>query len=897
MQEGRNELVIEALEAKDLRRKKETKRISSYFKVIVLDGKERKKEKTDVVKNNPKPEWNSRLSFLKIVSDTPEVTFKVAEYSFGGRSNTLGECKLDLTQFDPRGHSRVIWLKLSPRSVGSVHVGITWKSPELARIQEEERKRRAEERRKMLARAWKDVKEYVKNFVDEEKKIVEEDKKAGPMGLETARETISSVHDFLTDFSKRVDRHPKFFQGKLEPLLESAGPIIVEMCMNTFTALEKMEQKDFKSFLVLLSKFENVWQRWGGNINKETHIMKLPIIRRFCVNCRDNLRSVIENVFNQVTHEQPVEKDDGSIHCMGPRDLFGVLQHHVGGLLPHIKGVAVLELAHFETRLLLYFQQLFRDKLRCIHFHQVDSKRRSSTNQHRKRHGNRFGLWKSHTLEPEMVILEFGEILRPKSGAASPLVKQGEGGVKLKIHGDHATFVLDEDFLAAVIGSCRKYRENTRAMFEEFEKQMLADTEFDCKNKEHDMKTTLSEMRVKAYQGFKGVARAAASVLADFWAREVAKTTFGNLFTKEWLSSSHLEMDSKSRNPQAKEHPCSGMVKWWETVLAEFKPAIAWEQGSAYLSTALLYASFDLYVRNLVSKIVKTEQSAASKFFSSLVGKKKANQCNRICAAMYEDLNWIRKQLIKRKRKFGIVDMKEALTAFDVLETVGSFLSVRQEDELMVDVQFPKLLKRIGIFARTIVTGLTRMKSDWNKVTKTKVLGRFTMYEQAIGCYEGSPLLPGDPVEDAEDKKGLVLDSIQDMATLCECLRGLDVIHTAVCEVNRRPAVLVAKKNKSTPWFGLTLLLYTNKTTKRVSALRAGRAMTTKGIDMRLKQECERLEKLLTQPPYVSSASARDGSSPASPLSLLRSKSSNSLVARGGDQQPMDVVTLEDFLS
>jgi len=215
---------------------------------------------------------------------------------------------------------------------------------------------------------------------------------------------------------------------------------------------------------------------------------------------------------------------------------------------------------------------------------------------------------------------------------------------------------------------------------------------------------------------------------------------------------------------------------------------------------------------------------------------------------------------------------------------------VRDDDNLEVDVLFPKMIQRLGLFARVVVRGLVSMHTDWTKHNRHDVLMRFSQYEQALGGYGGSPLVPQLPTQGANGESfgsGL-LNRLRDMARLCDCLRGLDVVSTAACVIHGRPAIMVAKKNHTTPWYGLTLLLYTDTTTNRVSALKSGRAMTINGIRDRTKAEAEKYAKMFAPEVIVGNEPTVDSKAnhhAASPKHKM------------GVEDVMDIVTLDDFLS
>jgi hypothetical protein len=176
------------------------------------------------------------------------------------------------------------------------------------------------------------------------------------------------------------------------------------------------------------------------------------------------------------------------------------------------------------------------------------------------------------------------------------------------------------------------------------------------------------------------------------------------------------------------------------------------------------------------------------------------------------------------------------------------------------------------------------MHTDWKKGTRSEVVTRFSQYEEALaGDYGGSPLIPEDT---GHFENSPLLDRITDMARLCECLRGLNVVYTATRVIHGRPAIMVAKKNNTTPWYGLTLLLYTDKKTKRVGALKAGRAMKINGIDVRTKAEAEKFENIFAPEAAVQGGGGEGGDSKQKAASDAK-----------GEKELMDVVTLDDFLS
>mmetsp|Transcript_18139 Transcript_18139/g.34356 ORF Transcript_18139/g.34356 Transcript_18139/m.34356 type:complete len:96 (-) Transcript_18139:126-413(-) len=95
---------------------------------------------------------------------------------------------------------------------------------------------------------------------------------------------------------------------------------------------------------------------------------------------------------------------------------------------------------------------------------------------------------------------------------------------------------------------------------------------------------------------------------------------------------------------------------------------------------------------------------------------------------------------------------------------------------------------------------------------------------------------------------------------------------------------MVSKKNYSTPWYGLTLLLYTDTSTNRVSALKAGRAMTISGINERTQAEAEKYAKLFAPEIAVGNDTSADSKA-------------NDGKNKAGVEDVIDIVTLDDFLS
>ncbi|GAB5365762.1 hypothetical protein AAMO2058_001085900 [Amorphochlora amoebiformis] len=879
---GRNKLIIQAITAKGLKAKKKIAKFSPYLKVVMRDAKERKKQKTSVVKNTVAPVWNESLTFLGVHEDFPEIKLVVAQYSKFGKSKPMGTHKLDIEEFDPRGNPKELWLDLQP-GPGRVHVEVSWKCPEQARIQEEERKRRAEERRKMLEKAWKGLQKHFADFLEKPAGPTEcgegvEGKRVGPT-IQWARQRLKEIDKFLAGVDKRCRQHPDHLEPKVPPLLKKASPIIVESCMQIFETLTAMKQKDFIGFLKIMSRFEVIWKCLGGTVAKEVHVMKLPIIRNFCNNCWEQLQSVVESVFKRITHEPPVEKPNGRIASLGPRDLFTVVSVHVSGLLPHIRGAAVLELAQFDMRLFQYFQSLYSHQLRCVHFNMRKNVGENPPSYlHRKPEKGWFRKGKNR-LRAHMVILEVSEDLygkiSPTAGSPQTDTKMSNFNFQPRQDNDGKSieFKLDEDYMVSVIGSCGDYMKYTTKLFNDMKKQMLSGT-FESKSQGKEMASSIDEMLEKLRIGYHAIARSAAGVLADYWTRELEHECFGKLFSSSWLQVRHRDDESDSKQDSA---PLAPLYEWWEAAIQDFAPAVGWKEGTSYLTSALIYASLDAYIRKLVKAAPSVKESSASKFFKKLVGGRRSSKGgNRVCNGLFNDLNWIRKKVITNQKKLYINTIEEALGGMGVVEDVAAFLAVEEEDQFQADANFSKLIKRLGVFGRVVVSGLVKMKTDWNKATRSEVLKRFAQYEQALEGYGGNVLIPKPRYKEESTP---LLRKIRDMARVCECLRGLDVMRTALFEVHGRAGVVVAKRNKSTPWYGLTLVFYADEKTNRVSALRAGRAMSINGIDERLRQESERLQKIFNPEP---------GTGPVSPTTASQ---------KSPTEDVMDVVTLEDFLS
>jgi len=365
----------------------------AYVKLIVWDGDVRLKARTDEVDPSDAGValWNETLELSHITSHRPKIDIFVVRKTSVGKAKNLSGGHLDTKILDPAGIEQNLNIDLEGDHEGYIRVKATWNCPHLARLQEEERKRRAEERRKMLERALAEAGRYFVNFVEEirvedakENKnkngggggggSVDKEGGAADSQLSWARRRLKKIEKFLKGVQSRFESHPKFFKNKTSALVEGpANAVIVNSCMRIFEAFTSMQQKDFKLVLGVLSLFIRLWPKYGGKVAKELTVMKLPIIRHFCLNCEKSLRLVIERVFCQISLEAPILRENGRFETNGPRDLFTVLRSHVGGLLPHIEGVAVLELAQFEQGLIAYFQSLFRHKLRCVHFNKHDS--------------------------------------------------------------------------------------------------------------------------------------------------------------------------------------------------------------------------------------------------------------------------------------------------------------------------------------------------------------------------------------------------------------------------------------------------------------------------------------------------------------------------------------------
>jgi len=442
------------------------------------------------------------------------------------------------------------------------------------------------------------------------------------------------------------------------------------------------------------------------------------------------------------------------------------------------------------------------------------------------------------------------------------------------------SFELNEDYIISIISSCQDYQECSDKLFREMKIQMLRGTELKGKKElAKDFALTLTEMAASVSSGFDAIARVACGVLADYWARQIEEDCFSPLFGKAWVNSSHLGEKVGSEE----KHPCMKMYTWWKEAVEDVHAAIPWEKGIGFLMSALIYASMDAYVRKFAQSSLRLTQNTASKFMKSLArsfkGKSEEGESSsRIINALFDDVNWIRNRISQSSRELGICDKKEALEAIAIVQTAAEFLAVEEKSQLEVDAYFGTIFERLGVFAGIVVKGLIRVHSDWSKGTKAEVLERFSQYEQALGDFGGKPLIPdvGDSQQSSE-----ILEKIRDMARLCDCLRGLDVIYTASGPISARPAIMVAKKNKSTPWYGITLLFYTEAKTKRVSALKIGRALQISGIEARLKEEMEKITVVL--------GCGEDDGKAGSDEQRNRSgiKAADAL----------DVVTLEDFLS
>jgi len=876
-----NVLTVQEISGRNLcRPRKEKKPLDTYLKVIVLDNGERTKQKTPVARRTVEPTWHGTMTFSGIRSCHPEVTIVVARYSALGKSKLLGSCSFETKELDPAGSEKVLCLDLS-NLTGEVKLSVKWECPYLAKVEEEERKRRAELRRQMLQKAWEGLQELFKVFIENMTERKDAKAATNPPPIDFVRTRVNMIDKFLKSLEYQFKKHEGHLRPKIAPLLKGqANSLIASSFMRCFEAFGQMKQKDFKLLMRVLSRFHAFWTTNGGEIAKELLMMKLPMIRSFCSNCLTSLKQVVERVYRQVSHEPPLMKESGKLQTNGPRDLFMVLKGHVSGLLPFIDGVAALELAQFEVKLIMYFQSLFRNSLRCIHFNQKQMDQgKEANNNHRSRGWST--LWNkrysAHMVSLEPDLDETRDPLSPRS-PASP-----QEGLR-EYKGAPENFKLDEDYIIAVIASCKGYQEYSNNLFDEVEEQMLSGG-FGTDKHGRDMKSSLEEMRVAISNGFIDIARAASDVLSDLWVRQANEECFSKLFDKQWIES-HLKMVDP-RSPPSRDttqrHPCDTLILFWKEAVADAKSVIDWEEGISYLSSAILYSSMDGYVKRLARISPKLIQSKASSFLSSVArvisGDKGSSR--DVLGALCGDLNWLRKGIHQSKKELCIQDMKEAVDAVEVLQTVTEFLGVPERDQLQVDVLFPRLLHRLGVFARVVVKGLVGMRSDWTKGTRVEVLERFNQYEQAIGTMGGHPLVPEQTAQLADLKESSeVLESICDMARLCHCLRGLNVFCTSSCKIRDRPAIIVAKKNKSTPWYGITLLFYLDGKTKRVSALRAGRAMTSSGIETRVVMEAERLSKLLSPAP-IGGDSLENGSQTDK---------------KDTADDAMDVVTLEDFL-
>eukprot|EP00466_Bigelowiella_natans_P017168 jgi/Bigna1/80640/fgenesh1_pg.73_\ len=902
--------------------------------LIVWDGDVRLKARTDEVDPSDAGValWNETLELSHITSHRPKIDIFVVRKTSVGKAKNLSGGHLDTKILDPAGIER-----RSNRETMLANEGVggagdygrrtstsIWR--EIMKAIFESKQRGIAQ--KMLERALAEAGRYFVNFVEEirvedakENKnkngggggggSVDKEGGAADSQLSWARRRLKKIEKFLKGVQSRFESHPKFFKNKTSALVEGpANAVIVNSCMRIFEAFTSMQQKDFKLVLGVLSLFIRLWPKYGGKVAKELTVMKLPIIRHFCLNCEKSLRLVIERVFCQISLEAPILRENGRFETNGPRDLFTVLRSHVGGLLPHIEGVAVLELAQFEQGLIAYFQSLFRHKLRCVHFNKHDSavERRGGDSKFDSGNGSSGGkkkkmkaraFWSSRRFSAHMISHgphDVGGISLVKDDACSPVAglhhvsegkKGGEAGTKPE---------LNEEYVIAVIASCRHYTECLEQLFDDMKVRLLRNQE----SQRSEMALNLRGMQEKLSAGFDAIARAACGVLADYWVRELKQDCFGALFTKKWQQHAK-ENDGQQ---QQQQHPCGQIVRWWQEAIADVETAISWERGIGYLSSALIYSSIDAYTRHLAYMSPKLQQSdimttVTSGFLSLLKdrggggsGNSRATagagrggneydpSSSKVLMALFEDVNWMRQQVSKRAGDLGVLDKREAMGAFVVLEIVGEFLSVKDSSPFEADVTFSRLIDRLGVFARVVVKGLVRMHSDWSKLTKTEVMGRFSQYEQALGAFGSNPLVPD--VGDSRQTSP-ALERIRDMARLCDCLRHLDVMSTAGGTILGRPAIMVAKKNQRTPWYGLTLLFYTDEKTKRVSALKAGRALTASGIDERVVSEMEKFEVMINSRNTGGTTQGSGG----------EDGTGNKIAP----EDVLDVVTLEDFLS
>ena len=895
---GANKLTVHVLRARALdERKKES---NYYAKVVLLDSGARRKEKTDVCKS-AEPGWpDAPLIFSGITSARPDVTVVIAKYTkIGRQSKTKASGRISMTGKsvpDPFGSParREVRLEGPDAAKGATAtVELSWSCPAQARAIEEERAREAKRRADAVSQAEALFADFVRVETTEESAKVAAKIVAGggaddgdakkPPSLERIRDKIKGFSQFLGSVQAHLKRNRFVLEAVRKAVRAGAAEkLISNFLLASMGALDSFEQSDYTILLAFLADFRVLWRAWGGRggrMPREVEVLSLPMVRNFCSNSRESVQAAVENLFKALTSEEPERGDDGNLASRGPVDLFTLLEAHLNAVLPHISGVAVLELAMFENAMLTYFQRLMSAYLGGVRFHVHTSSVK------REKASDSPGASGGAKKMARMIKGFFTPKLEKRKSIH--MVFGGRGRVGTEQH--------PEDFLTAAVASSRRYQDLTRGVFARFEKRLLVDGDGDGDGGSSaaggggggaggasggdELKESLHELEAQVTTGFLALCDKAAQTLATNWSRLVEFDCFGELFKRRWMNGS-FSAKSKSSSPTT---PTELIVQWCAEALDDAAVAVAAnEQGLKRLSQRLLSATTDAYVRHLTS---------VAPAYKTTGGK--------VLTRLRMDYETLLASVVDAKSVFR-VDRKEGAAALESLQITKEFLAVSDGDHLEVDRLFPKLISRLGLFADLVVRRLVSMRRDWSSDTRRAVLERFAQYaalaesggmdvsrSSVCGGATGGAVNTLAPAIDS-----LLLTRLREQERISECLQNIVVVASTPCEINKRPALVIAKQNSLKPWYNLMLVFFSAERKAAggaggaVSASHVGRLVYGVSQDVKSKTDemAEEMEKVFAQREAEAAGSADDERK-------ARAERKNSVV---GDA--VDALTLDDFI-
>eukprot|EP00467_Chlorarachnion_reptans_P000711 CAMPEP_0114488576 /NCGR_PEP_ID=MMETSP0109-20121206/1409_1 /TAXON_ID=29199 /ORGANISM="Chlorarachnion reptans, Strain CCCM449" /LENGTH=961 /DNA_ID=CAMNT_0001664989 /DNA_START=516 /DNA_END=3398 /DNA_ORIENTATION=- len=418
----------------------------------------------------------------------------------------------------------------------------------------------------------------------------------------------------------------------------------------------ELNQRMISRWLQLLTSLEATYKLVGCNKAAELTTLQPPLIKAFCDGSKAILAKVSENIVSTTSAEasgDQKQSKSGQILNHAPRDFFSVLDRNLASVIPHVNGVAVVELASMHLDIIREFVELYCDWLEG-HLVVDGSEEAAASNVDLDTSGGDRGkhIW----------ITPLG------------LARESEEPVLL-IQGQPT----GEDAICGVVGSCQKLVALGKETFDRFNTRVSSMPPDTRRHVVQHIESTWKEVR----RIFEHLCKKAAEALANYTSATIALDSFAGLFSSSW-----------DRGNNSEDSPRNLISQYMIDCVTDHQVWIGWKPGVHIASLKLFSALFKRYCLRLAV-------SARSRRMTP----------TRMHQGVYNDVLWIKRSLEKNAQFRQALPLHMFPQAFKPFNALLKLLKAKAARVFAEDVTAIQTLQEsLGESTKQVISHL---RADW----------------------------------------------------------------------------------------------------------------------------------------------------------------------------------------